>query len=247
MKKLVVGSTRHEASMNILGELGDISETLVCESPIVELQELGGVRNRLIIVASPHSSSAGVMSLSVHSPGNFGEARVGGKPRKLAIAPALYLGEALRKFQEIKEREELPQQVTLEVTHHGPTFNLPIVFVELGSDEKGWRDAGGARAAAEVIRHLLDIEPEGEAAVGVGGPHYAPAFTKRTLAGDNFGHICPKYALQDLGREGLARMVEKTLPRPEKLAIEWKGVPGKYRSDLVESAREMGLAIEKLR
>jgi D-aminoacyl-tRNA deacylase len=247
MKALVVGSEMHEASMNILKQLGEVEDVLVCESSIVELKELTRVRNRLILVASPHSSSAGVMSLSIHSPGNFGKAKVGGAPRKLSIAPAVYLGEGLRKFKEIKEREGLEHVVTLEVTHHGPTLDLPIVFVELGSDEKGWASVGGAKAAAEVIRHLLDLEPSGEALVGVGGPHYAPSFTKLTLSGRNFGHICPKYALPNLDGEMLVQMVEKTTPRPEKLVIEWKGVPGRYRENIIRVAEEMGLVIEKLR
>lgn len=247
MQKLVVGSSRHEASMNILKALGDVSDVLVCESSIVELTELTRVRDRLIIVASPHSSSAGVMSLSVHSPGNFGGAEVGGNSRQLSMAPALYLGEALRKLQEIKDGGGLKHLVTLEVTHHGPTLNMPMIFVELGSDETGWRNEAGARAAAATIEHLLNIEPSGESLVGVGGPHYAPGFTKLTLAGRNFGHICPKYALPDLDTEMFGQMVEKTVPRPEKLVLEWKGIPGSYRDDMVKLAGKMGLATEKLR
>ncbi len=247
MKKLVVGSSLEEASMNILKELGDVADVLVCNSPIVELEELRGVKNRLVIVASPHSSSAGFVSLSVHSPGNFGEAKNGGEPGKLGVAPALFLGEALRKLREIKERKGLKHLVTLEVTHHGPTFNLPTIFVELGSDTRGWRSRAGAKAAAETVRHLLDVEPEGEASIGVGGPHYAPKFTRLTLDGKNLGHICPKYALQWLDGKMLSQMIERTTPRPERLILEWKGIPSEHKKRVMNLAESSGLIIEKLR
>ncbi|MBR9689562.1 MAG: hypothetical protein GOV01_01535 [Candidatus Altiarchaeota archaeon] len=247
MKKLVVGSSAHKASINILNALGDVEKTLVCESSIVDLFELKDVKNTLLIVASPHSSSAGVMSLSVHTPGNFGDNEFGGNPKSLSIAPGLYLGNGLRKFQEIKEREKLTHEVTLEVTHHGPSFNTPMIYVELGSDEKGWESKDGAKAAAEVIEFLLDLEPSGDTAIGVGGPHYAPNFTKWTLGGRNFGHICPKYGVEDLTEKTFEEMILKTIPKPEVLVIDWKGTPSSYRKNIEKMANSFGLTIERAR
>ncbi len=230
MKKLVVGSERELASRSIIRELGGVERVMMCESGILELRELAGLKDTLVIVASPHSSSKGVPSLSVHTTGNFGPAEFGGEERTLSTAPALYIGEALRFMH--RAAEGLPYQVTLEVTHHGPTPDLPMVWVEIGSDERGWRDERAARVAARTIEHLLDVEPEGEARIGVGGPHYAPNFTKLTLQGMNFGHICPKYAVEWLDGEMLEQMVERTRPEPEAVVLDWKGIPGGRRQRL---------------
>jgi D-aminoacyl-tRNA deacylase len=246
-RKLVAGSIGNPASENIISELGDTSKVVWCKSSIVELEELKDLRNTLVIVASSHKSEAGVLSLSVHSPGNFSTAGMGGEDRRLSIAPALFLGEGIRKFSEIKKREGLMHEATLEVTHHGPSFDTPVIFVELGSDEKGWRDKKGAKAAAEVITHLLDSDLEGISGIGIGGPHYAPNFTKLALGGENFGHICPKYSAEILDIEMLAQMAEKTIPRPEYLALDWKGVPGQARQKILGWEKEIGLPIRRVR
>ena len=246
MKKLVVGSTQDAASINIIRELGDVHEVFMSDASIVELPELRDEK-RLLIVASPHSSKAGVKSFSVHTTGNFGKAEVGGLDKTLSTAPALYLGAGLRKFEEIKNRENLPHQVTLEVTHHGPSFSAPIIYVEIGSDRKGWEDLKSAKAAAEVIKYLLDFEPEGTCEIGVGGPHYAPNFTKWTLNDKNFGHLCPKYAAEKLDLNLLKQMFEKTTPKPEALVMDWKGIPSSERSRIEGLASELGIPTRKVR
>ncbi|MBR9680961.1 MAG: hypothetical protein GOU98_04010 [Candidatus Altiarchaeota archaeon] len=246
MKKLVVGSAKDIASVNILRELGEVHKTFISDSSIVELPELQDEK-RLLIVASPHSSKAGVKSFSVHTTGNFGKAKVGGKSKVLSIAPALYLGAGLRKFEDIKNQEKLSHQVTLEVTHHGPSFNTPIIYVEIGSDKKGWEDLTSAKAAAKVIEYLLDFEPEGMCEIGIGGPHYAPNFTKWTLKGKNFGHICPKYAAEELDFNLLKQMVDKTTPNPESLVFDWKGIPSSERSKIDNLANELGISTRKVR
>ena len=247
MKKLVVTGRDCLAGMK-MAELTDIR---VMDSPIVELTEIPNLKADLFIVASTHKSASGKPSLTAHSPGNFGsnkfeEGDLGGEPRQLSVAPGPYIGEAVRKFHEIREREGLAYDVSLEVTHHGPTFRLPIVFVEVGSSEKEWRDTKAIRAAVEVIEHLLDWEHEGDAAIGAGGPHYAPNFTRRVLQGENFGHICPKYALKDLDREMFSQMVERTWPPPDRVLLDWKGLSS-HRARVVKMAEESCLAIEKLR
>jgi len=241
MKKVVVTSVSNTAGMNIVGELGDIAEVHVLNSPIVELEGLERIKADLYIVVSTHRSEKGVPCLTAHAPGNFGKAELGGRDRELSIAPALYISEAVRKFKEIKERENLPYEVSLEVTHHGPSYNLPILFVEVGSSEREWRDVRAIKAAAEVVKHLLDFEGKGEAFVGVGGPHYAPNFTKLVLAGFNFGHICPKYAISYLDMPMFQQMIEKTFPKPEGVVIDWKGTPREKRKEVVEWADRMGI------
>lgn len=250
MKKLVVTSKSCLAGINMFKYLD--CDKRVLDSSIVELDGLPSLGADLIIVASTHKSESGTPSFTAHAPGNFGAntfdgGKLGGEPKKLSIAPSQFIGDAIRKFSEIKHREGLKYDVSLEVTHHGPTFDIPIVFVEVGSSEVQWRDDKAIRAAVEVIEHILENEPEGESAIGLGGPHYAPNFTKRVLGGWNFGHICPKYALGDLNEELFTEMIEKTRPRPKKVLLDWKGIPSEHRATVIDYAENAGLIIEKVR
>jgi len=247
MKKIVVASRQHIASMNILEALGDIHETKICDSSIVDLFELKDEK-RMMIVASPHSSKAGIKSFSVHTTGNFSRAEVGGLDHTLSVAPALFLGEGLRKFKEVRDNMKLPYEVTLEVTHHGPSFDAPMIYVEIGSNEEGWRDKRSAKAASKVITHLLDFDPkEKKSEIGIGGPHYAPNFTRWTHDGRNFGHICPKYATKNLDEDLLIQMIEKTLPNPEALTLDWKGIPSTEKERIMELAEKIGIPTQKVR
>ena len=55
----------------------------------VDVQDLPYPKNlRMIIFISRHSSKSGKPTLSVHTPGNIGEAALGGEPRKVSISPA---------------------------------------------------------------------------------------------------------------------------------------------------------------
>ena len=243
MKKLVVNKKKEIASMNILEELDEICPTLMCESDILELSEIRNLKNTLVIVASPHSSKAGVLSLSIHANGNFGKAEFGGENRTLGVAPAIYLGEGFRKMNELSKN--LPHKVTLEATHHGPTYPFPMIWVEIGSSMEGWKDKGAASIAARTIEYLLDLEPDGESSIGIGGPHYTPNFNKLTLRGENFGHICPKYAINDLDKEMLLQMIEKTTPTPKRLVLDWKGIPGGKRQEIEKIAKEY-ISVEKV-
>lgn len=246
MRKIVVGSAHNMASQNLAKALDGRAEVDLLDSSIVELEGMDTSAD-LVIVASSHKSKSGTPSLTAHTPGNFGPAQMGGEPGKLAVNPALYVSEAVRKFAEFKEnRPALSEyEVSLEVTHHGPSFNTPIVFVEVGSTEKQWQDMEAIGAAADVIVHLLDSELEGKSIVGVGGTHYAPYFTRKCLEGHNFGHLCPKYASDFLDKEMLTQMIEKTRPGPEEVWIDWKGTPGGLRQDVRKWGGELGLKVEK--
>ncbi|HDR53155.1 MAG TPA: hypothetical protein ENN60_00555 [archaeon] len=248
-RKLVVGSATNLASQNLTRALDGRVGVELLDSDIVDLHGLEKIvsRNDLVIVASSHKSEKGTPSLTAHTPGNFGPAEMGGEPGRLAINPALYVSEAVREFARLKERRPAlaGYDVCLEVTHHGPSFSQPIVFVEVGSSEKQWRDMEAIRAAADVIVHLLDANPEGEVGLGVGGTHYAPYFTKKCLEGVNFGHICPKYASDYLDKKMLEQMANQTWPKPEVVWIDWKGTPGGLRQQVRAWAGELGLKAEK--
>src|SRR3972149_5756595 len=111
MKLLVVSKT-NPASNNIGKFLKEVSGSKleVTQKNVLELDYLANKKPKpdLVLVASTHRSAAGVPALTVHPTGNWDRADLGGKPKALAIAPALYLGEGLRLMRDSKEALKLP-------------------------------------------------------------------------------------------------------------------------------------------
>ncbi|RLE52184.1 MAG: D-tyrosyl-tRNA(Tyr) deacylase, partial [Candidatus Methanomethylicota archaeon] len=153
----------------------------------------------LFIFATRHSAASGIPALLTHAPGNWtDEAKFGGKPRSVCIAPASSLKIALTELVRAAEEHGLEEwKVGLEVTHHGPYVeSTPTMFIELGSSEKYWRNEIAARAVAQAIMKVAESrvkgEPKFKIGVGFGGPHYAPIFTKLVKNSDiAIGHIIP--------------------------------------------------------
>ena len=85
----------------------------------------------IIIFISRHSSQSGKPTLSVHVPGNLGDAELGGLPRTVSVAPAFAMQTALKTLLKMKEEFVLDYEVSFEVTHHGPSLGVPAMFVEL--------------------------------------------------------------------------------------------------------------------
>jgi D-aminoacyl-tRNA deacylase len=122
-----------------------------------------------------------------------------------------------------------------------------MLFIEIGSTEKEWNNPEHGKIIAEVIQHLVENKPaKRKVAIGIGGTHYCPAFKKLILQENYaFGHICPKYQLQNLTKEMLQRAIDKTFPKPEEIIIDWKGISG--HKDTVKALLEnISLPIRKI-
>lgn len=197
----------------------------------------------LFVFATKHQSKSGVHSLSVHSPGNWTKAEFGGKDRMLCVAPASYLRKALFKLKEnIIEGYEVIQ----EVTHHGPYLEKPCFFIEIGSNLESWQNKEAAKVIAKVIIEVLeeDIE-EYKVAFGIGGLHHSPILTKvmeKTKVA--FGHICPKYNLENLDKEMILQAIEKTNEKVEFVVLDWKGM-GKEKQRIMKLLEEMKLEVKR--
>jgi len=115
------------------------------------LDEIPGVES--IIFASRHSSSSGQATLTVHATGNpLNEAKYGGNPQSLGIADPNRMKAALSVLESEVLEENLPYNVSLEATHHGPTeMNVAVMFVEIGSEPIQWGDPLAGEAAAKAI------------------------------------------------------------------------------------------------
>jgi D-aminoacyl-tRNA deacylase len=198
---------------------------------------------KLIIFASRHSSATGEQTLTVHTPGNFGDAKYGGLPRTLSIAPPHHLKAALLKLYEMKNKLEINYEVSQEQTHHGPTPLCPSLFIEIGSSEKQWKDENAGLAIAQVIIDLLHLErKDWSVAAGFGGGHYAPKFSEINLKSDiAVGHIASKYAAPFLDNFMLEQIVSRTLEKLKFFIIDWKGIKSEKRSQIIQFAESNGI------
>lgn len=150
-----------------------------------------------LVFPSIHRSEQDRVCLTVHPLGNPGpSAEIGGAPRTLVPTDPGLMAAAVRALAEGGPAVGL--NATFEATHHGPTLDLPAMFVEIGyGDEPGPPPA----AVALLSRVIPRLEPDGSdrTALAVGGGHYAPHFTdlvlKRRWA---VGHILSRHALAEL-------------------------------------------------
>jgi len=203
----------------------------------------------LIVFISRHSSESGKPTLSVHTSGNLGEAKLGGVPRKVSFSPANAMRSTLRVMARLKEQVKLDYEVTYEGTHHGPSLDVPTMFAELGSSPKQWNDL----KAAEVVAHAA-IEAISEfrnyhatVVLGMGGTHYNAKFTRIALEEEvAFGHMIPKYAVSGISMAILKQCVERTLERVDHAVLDWKGIKGEDKRALVNMLTEIDLPFEKV-
>ncbi|MDH7557541.1 MAG: D-aminoacyl-tRNA deacylase [Candidatus Bathyarchaeota archaeon] len=205
--------------------------------------------SELILFVSRHSSISGTPTLSVHTPGNLGKADLGGLPRKVSVSPANAIRNALKAMARLKNEMQLNYEVSYECTHHGPSLDVPTMFVELGSSPKQWSDLRAAEAIAHSAIAAISCFgiSQTKAVMGIGGPHYNNKFTKLALEKEiAFGHIIPKYAFPNVDLPILKQCAERTLEKVEFAVLDWKGIKGEHKPKLIEILEEMGLPFEKV-
>jgi D-aminoacyl-tRNA deacylase len=229
----IISSSADAASENIKQHLlgyfsgqtislgGNAVELFSYPQETIFIENLDALQKDLLIFVSKHQSKAAIPSLCVHTPGNWGSADVGGIPRQLCTAPA----EFLKAMFIALRQHNIGYDVVQEATHHGPFLKTPCAFVEIGSTAQEWQNPEAGEAVAQAILDVLSkpIKPF-PSVIGIGGLHTCPNFTKLILGEYCLGHVCPKYALQDLDAEMLSQAIERTLPRPEKAMLAWKGL-----------------------
>lgn len=210
-------------------------------SSVRDLAELP-LKPEVAVVASRHKSDSGKPTLTCHATGNFGQAQMGGQDNAIQLTNALYLRQSLLLLREMREKYRLPHEVSMEVTHHGPTgLGFPLLYVEVGSDKTQWMNQQACHAVAEAIYEILfhGVE-EKSSAIGFGGPHYAPNFNQ-VVGNYAVGHIMSKHAVEYLSRSMVEEMIDKTLPKPKMAAVDWKGLKSKDKGKLTEILDEVGI------
>jgi D-aminoacyl-tRNA deacylase len=191
--------------------LVEIEEMHVFQDGLDRRLEAAGLPASLIIFASKHRSKEEVNSLTVHCTGNPSEeARLGGRPKELAVSSPAAMKSILAEMKRLAEGKGLKYDVTLEVTHHGPTeLSVPSLYAEIGSTETQWKDPDAGEVAAKAILSVsLDKVP---VALGFGGGHYAMRQTGLLLETDiSFGHNFPKHQLEFVDEALIMQAVEKS-------------------------------------
>lgn len=226
----IITSKQDLASVNIAEELKkenlekyNAKHYVVEEKPVYAEDLDKKIDADLFIFATKHESKSGIPSLSVHSPGNWANAGLGGRDNKLCICPASYLKEALIFLE---NNNTINFDVVQECTHHGPYLEKPCFFIEIGSAEEQWKNKDAAKIIVKAIIYLLKNPPkEYKTAVGLGGLHTTPNFKKIILNSDvAMGHVCPAYNLENLDENNLKEALEKTDPKSELIILDWKGL-----------------------
>lgn len=203
----------------------------------------------LIVFISRHSSLSGTPTLSVHTPGNLGEAQLGGLPKTVSISPANAMKDVLKAMMRLKEEMQLEYEVSYECTHHGPSVNVPTMFTELGSSPKQWNDLKAAEAVAISTMEAISKfgKSHDKTVLGIGGPHYSEKFTRLAIkSATAFGHIIPKYAIPHINSEILAQCIKKTLEKVESAVLDWKGIKGEDKPKLAQMLEQLGIFSEKV-
>ncbi|MBI5390595.1 hypothetical protein HZB02_03840 [Candidatus Woesearchaeota archaeon] len=184
------------------------------------------IKADLFVFLSKHQSASGIPSLTVHAPGNFGTAELGGKNQELCIAPAIFIKTF---FQQLQQYANQGYGCIQEATHHGPFLTkTPCVFIEIGSTEKEWNDPKPAKMMAECFMKTitqLPLASKFRSALGIGGPHHCPSFKKIQFEEPiAIGHVCPKYMLPVLSETMICQALERTQPKADLILVDWKGL-----------------------
>jgi len=266
MRFAVIYSSKNIAGTNIVEQLRKIS--YLPQIPIIKeknkqiifLEKLDEKKYPqledidFLVIASTHKSEKGNPSLCLHAPGNWRGADLGGEQGRVCIANCFVLKYLFQQLEEnAKQNNEIYERynVTLEVTHHGPLTNIPCCFIEVGSSEEQWKDVKAAEVVAKTILSLQDFnikskKQEWVPAIGLGGPHYAPVFSKVQLNSKYaIGHIIPQYSLP-LTESMLQEAEQKTQEQVKDVIVDWKGCgKSEERAKALEIIEKLGLKYKR--
>jgi D-aminoacyl-tRNA deacylase len=229
---LIVASKLDRAGINIttqMSQFGNFNFYLVDDEIIyTENLDLEKINNYdFVIFASKHKSEKGGKTISIHAPGNFRDAKFGGKAGKVCKTSALFQKQLFEKLKENLKKFPLKYELTLECTHHGPLINKPCVFVEIGSTETEWKDRKAAFVVSKAISETIGgfkKNPYNEISIGIGGPHYCPNFNKIQMNSNiAISHIIPQYAFpitEEMVQEAIAGTEEDI----DLILLDWKGL-----------------------
>ncbi len=255
MKFLLIASNKDLASKNIANHIKEYFDVFETDKELLSLTNDDLEKADYYIFLSKHKSMANKPSLTVHTPGNLTENNeFGGNPKEVcpcdAVLNTLLLKNIYKNYKIYYKNGKIKEfDVSFEVVHHSPTdLKAPTVFVEIGSSEREWvlKEAGEiiAKSVLETIEAMKSKNYDKKVrAIGFGGGHYAPKFTKLALEDKYyFGYLVPKYA--SVSEEVLNQLISKM--EVDKALIDWKGCRGEDRRRYIEFLEKEGIEWERV-
>lgn len=260
MRPLVVISSENEASQNIKSAL------LRLEKPVPEgecfwkgadfdMAEYDGSIVEIVpkhdagcyIFASTHKSGSGLANFTAHTPGNWGAAELGGSARTLNIAYGSKIQAAVQEMKRLSD-SSIGWPVGMEVDHHGPCLEKPVLFVEIGSGQAQWGNEAAGEIAAKGVLAAVRAKDASCVKVCFGGTHYCPKFGPLVLFGKStLGHIISGYSLERDGvdEERLKQAMGKNFEGADGALLDWKGIKGETRGKLIAALESLHIKWEK--
>lgn len=267
LKYLIIASKKDKAGINITTNLsqfrknplvssmgeGPSFDFYLVEEEIVSDKGLDYEKiNKydFVIFASKHKAESGEKSLSIHAPGNWRTAELGGQDNQVCPTSALFQKQAFEILRANVGKYDLDgYSVTLEVTHHGPLIDKPCIFIEIGSSENEWQDRRAGFVIAKTISDIISkfkLNPYREVAIGLGGPHYCPNFNKIQLKSNiALSHIIPGYAAP-ITEQMIKEAISKTEEEIDFAVLDWKGLsPAEERQKIIDILEKNYIAWKK--
>ncbi len=200
------------------------------------------------IFLSQHRSQANIPALTCHSTGNFGKNSFGGKEKELGICYPWIQKQYLIELNNCKD--SVPNyDIIIESTHHGPTsLRKPILFIEIGSTEREWRDKNAARIVCRSLFRVITKKPEfcDKVALAIGGTHYPTKFNKILLESEyGLGAIAAKHDLSNLDNLLIDQMIHRNIEKVLYIMIDSKGL-GKEKSRILSALDEPGIEVIRI-
>jgi len=253
MNFIIISSKQDTAGKNIFNKLKEYPELnchLIEEDSIyAENIDKKFPAGNFFIFATKHKSQEARKTFSIHAPGNFKKAELGGQDSKICFTSSLFLKHLFQVLNQ--EAKNSDYEVTMEVTHHGPYLNKPCCFIEIGTTEKQWKDEEAGKIIARTIKKAINSfesnkeKEKWKAAIGIGSPHYCPNFNKIQLNSEYaISHIIPSYVFP-ITLETLKEAIEKTQEKVEIAILDWKGMKGEERQETIKLLNQLNLPYKK--
>ncbi len=199
-----------------------------------------------VIVLSKHKSASQIPCLTAHYPGNVSTADYGGMNETLSVGCGSLFKRYLQFLAQAAEGNDI--SLVAEQDHHGPTLDIPTLYVEIGSSEQQWNNSEYAEMVARAVKLTIDhfaSNPFGkETFIAIGNTHYPKKFTDMMVKEEySFSHIFSKHAAEKLTSSILEQALNKSLERVIGVVLDWKTLKQPIRNNIIKFADEKSLEI----
>ncbi len=209
-------------------------EYVVEEKDTIDLYDLDKKYDTdLFIVVSRHESKAKVPVFSAHFTGELDKKKVG-------YTYPSYHKAFLTNISNLNPEFE----VTTEPMHHSPVLSVPVLFVEIGSSEKEWKNMKAVEKLAEAINRTLKNKIRATPAIGIGGNHYPKKFNELIIEDEYaFGPIVSKYYIDYLTEDIFKELVEKSV---EKIGVAFVDKKVKMKREIETWCNELDIEMVRV-